>query len=162
MTIPAEAIYSLIEKRISQINTLDFGVILKVDLPHMRADVVLKHKVNDQETTIKNVPVLYPRYGGAALIIAPGPGDVVLVGYTKYERERQLRSKKTETVSATGPYAINNAVILSGTFTAADTVPTLKSGEAILLHKTGAYLKFTDEGGIVMGVKTDVNMVRVP
>lgn len=150
MTI-AEQVGNLIDKRIRRINTLDFALVVATHPEALRVDVVLKHKTSEQvDVVLKNVPVMASWFGQSGLFIAPDVGDTVLVGYSKYERERQVTGTNQVQVDPLTLHNLNNAVVLAGApIPGVGLLPTdLAPGEIALLHRSGSYLKFEENGDL--------------
>lgn len=144
----AEPIKTLIEQRIQKVNTLSVGVLKKVDLARWRADVQLKYTIQGVPLNLTDVPIALQSFKTGALHIAPTAGDVVLVGFSKYEIQKQLRNRDIVPVNELVLHNLAHAVILGGIHTESDTVPTLQAGEILISHKSGTYLKFCENGDL--------------
>lgn len=144
-----EGVISLIEQRLASMNTLALATVVRTR-DRLRADIVLKGMTGGERVEIRNVPTAWPRLGGSTLFIAPGPGDVVLVGFTKHDRDLQLRDAEPAEINPLVRFSISNAVILGGPITEEDDCPDLAPGEILLQHRSGASIRITDEGDIVL------------
>jgi len=144
----SQSIVELINRRIEKVNTLALGRITKVDLATWRVSVRLKHKIQDNELELVNVPIAVQAFGAGALHIAPAVGDIVVVGFSKYELQKQLRNRDIVAVNELVQHNLNHAVILSGIHTESDTVPAVAVDEIVISHKSGTYLKFCANGDL--------------
>jgi len=144
----AKKIAGMIEERIARVNTISPGKITEVHLDDWTVNVRLKHKVRGQEVEIFNVPVAPQSFGAGSLLIAPAVGDVVLVGFSKYELHEQLKNRDIVAVNELVKFNINHAIVLAGITTQTDSVPAVGSGEILLQHHSGAYLKIKDDGSM--------------
>lgn len=127
-----EQINKLIEVKISNINTVDVGMVTKVDLQKMKCNVKLKHKIGDNEIELYDVPIALFNFGGAAIISAPSEGDVVLVLFSKFELNELLKNKNIVKVNELYKFSLNNAVVIAGLLTEADNPPTISKGQLII------------------------------
>jgi hypothetical protein len=148
-----DQVVGLIEDRIQKVNTLAMAVITKVDLARWQADIRLKHKIQDVTLDLTAVPIALQSYGTGAIHIAPAIGDVVLVGFSKHEIRKQLRNRDVVAVNELVLHNLNHAVIISGIHAESDTVPAVAAGEILISHKTGAYLKFKNDGSMEFKIK---------
>jgi len=144
----ASKITDLIESRIEKVNTLALGKITKVDLATWRVSVRLKNKIQDNELELVNVPIALQAFGAGALHIAPAVGDIVLVGFSKYELQKQLRNRDIVAVNELVQHNLNHAIVLSGVHTESDTVPAVATNEIVITHKSGTYFKFCANGDL--------------
>ncbi|PKG31386.1 hypothetical protein, partial [Methanoregula sp.] len=128
----------LIERRLSKINTLAIGTLTKVDLSKWRADVRLKTKIQGQNIEIANVPIALQMFSAGSLQIAPAVGDVVIIGVSKHEIQKQLRNRDLVEANEQVLYNINHAVILSGAYVESDAVPSVAANEILILHSSGS------------------------
>jgi len=161
MTRVGETITELIEARIGQINTLDLGTVIAVNSDKMLVDVKLKHSVDDTEVILREVPIMYPQLGDSAVIILPTIGAVVLVGYTRYERGRQLKQAGVVKVNPLVQRQLTHALVLGGIGLVPSTLPTplAAAGEILIKHKSGSYIWFKDNGAIEIKSDVEVNVV---
>jgi len=144
----AEKISDLIDRRIARVNTLSIAVVTKVDLGTWRVSVRLKHKIQDNEIELQNVPLALPAYGAGAVLIAPAVGDIVVVGFSKHELQKQLRNRDIVTANELVLHNANHAIVLAGAYAESDTVPTVAEGEMLLQHKSGSSIMFRANGDI--------------
>ena len=89
-----EKIKKLIDVKLDNINTVALGIITQVDLSKMRCNVKLKHKIQGNEIELFDVPIAFPKFNDCVIAIAPKEGDVVLVVFSKYELEEQLKNRE--------------------------------------------------------------------
>lgn len=157
----AEPIRKMIEQRIEKVNTLSVGVLKKIDLARWRADVQLKYTVQGVPLNLTDVPIALPAWKTGALHIAPTAGDVVLVGFSKYEIQKQLRNRDIVPVNELVLHNLQHAVVLGGIHTESDTVPAVQAGEILISHRSGSYIRFTEEGDIQIGAKGEIQMDKV-
>jgi len=144
-----DRIGQLIDKKLEGINTVALGIITQVDLPKMRCNVKLKHKIQGNEIELFDVPVAVPKFHDSCIILAPKEGDIVLVLFSKYELEEQLKNKQAVAVNELLKFNINNAIVVAGMFTLVDTVPAELDEESVLIkHKQGSYVKIDSQGNI--------------
>ncbi len=144
----SQGMVELIERRLSKINTLAIGTLTKVDLSKWRADVRLKTMIQGQRVEIANVPIALQMFAAGSLQIAPAAGDVVIIGTSKHEVQKQLRNREIIEANEQVLYNINHAVILSGVYVESDAVPTVAANEILLSHKSGSFIKFHSSGKI--------------
>jgi phage baseplate assembly protein gpV len=144
----ASKITGLIESRIEKVNTFALGKITKVDLATWCVSIRLKNKIQDNEIELVNVPIALQAFGAGALHIAPAVGDIVLVGFSKYELQKQLRNRDIVAVNELVQHNLNHAIVLSGVHTESDTVPAVAANEIVITHKSGTYLKFCANGDL--------------
>jgi len=149
-----EQIKKLIDVKLDNINTVALGIITQVDLKKLRCNVKLKHKIQGNEIELFDVPFAFPKFNDCSVIIAPKEGDVVLVIFSKYELEEQLKNREPVDVNELLRFNINNAIIIAGVYTQVDSIPSLQQDEILILHKSGNYIKFQQDGKIV--IKGDV------
>lgn len=148
-----EKIIRLIEDRLGDINTVALGIITHVNLTEMRCNVKLKHKIQGQEIELFDVPVAPQSFAGSSIIIAPAEGDVVLIIFSKYELEEQLKNRDVVAVNELLRFNINNAIIVAGLYTSVDSIPQIGKDEIIIQHKSGAYIKFYQDGSLEIKAK---------
>ncbi len=144
----AEPVLKLVAQRLASINTLALGRITKVNLATWRVSVRLKNKIQDNEIELVNVPIALQAFGTGALHIAPTVGDIVTVGFSKYEIQKQLRNRDIVPVNELVQHNLNHAVVLSGIYTESDTVPAVAAGEILISHKSGSSIRFKTNGDI--------------
>jgi len=155
----AELVRSLIEPHIEKLNTLAIGKITSVDLATWRANVVLKSRIDGVLVELQNVPIAVQSFTAGSLHIAPAVGDIVLVGFSKYEVQSLLGDKEIQDVNQRILHNLNHAIIISGIHTMVDTIPAISANEILIQHKTGSYLKFKSDGSIEIKA-TDVNILK--
>ena len=155
----SQKITDLIESRIEKVNTLALGKITKVDLTRWRANVRIKNKIQDNEIELVNVPIALQAFGTGAIHIAPAVGDIVVVGFSKHEIQKQLGNRDIIPVNELVLHNLNHAVILSGIHTESDTVPAVAAGEILISHKSGSYILFKNNGAIEINSPVEVNVV---
>jgi hypothetical protein len=157
MTSIAEKVALLVDQRLGRINTILIGSVTKVTSPFL-VDVKLSHQVGTASPQLLNVPVLHPKFGGSSIVICPAVGDMVLVGITKHDRDPLLTGKTNVPVNQYTSFSINNAVVLSGTFTSSSTPPSMVAGEILLQHATGSFIRFHSDGSIEIHSPVGVNV----
>ena len=143
-----EQIRKLIDIKLDHLNTVTLGIITQVDLQNMRCNVKLKHKIQGNEIELFNVPIAFQKFDDSAIIMAPREGDIVLVLFSKYELEEQLKDRNIVDVNEFHLFDINNAIVIGGLYTAVDQVPSINQDEILIQHKTGAYIKFKQDGSL--------------
>jgi len=144
----AQKITDMIDTRIGKVNTLAIGKVTKIDLARWRVSVRLKTKIQDTEIELANVPVALQAFGAGALHIAPAVDDIVVVGFSKLELQKQLRNRDIVAVNELVTHNLNHAIVLSGIHPESDTVPAVAAGEIVISHKSGTYFKFCANGDI--------------
>ena len=144
----AEPVLKLVEERLSKINTLAIGTLTKVDLSKWRADVRLKTKIQGQNIEIANVPIALQMFTAGSLQIAPAVGDVVIIGVSKHEIQKQLRNRDVVEANEQVLYNINHAVILSGGYVESDAVPSVAANEILIQHSSGTSIRFKANGDL--------------
>lgn len=120
-----EKIIKLIDEKLSRLNTVALGIITSVDLSKMRCNVKLKHKIQGQEIELFDVPIACLKSTDKLIYVPVKEGDVVIVLFSKYELEEQLKNKQPVDVNELLKFNINNAIIFGGIFTLADAIPDL-------------------------------------
>ncbi len=128
-----DKIKKLIDVKLDNINTVALGVITQVDLTKMRCNVKLKHKIQNNEIELFNVPIACLKTSAGLIFVPPSEGDVVLVLFSKYELEEQLKNKSTVDVNELLKFNINDAIVFGGVFTLADSVPELQHDKINLI-----------------------------
>ena len=144
----AEPVRKLIDERLASVNSVAVGVITKVNLVAWRADVRLKSKIQDCEIELANVPIGLQSFAAGAVHIAPAVGDVVIVGFSKHELQKQLRNRDVVAVNELVLHNINHAIILTGVYVETDAIPAVAAGEILIRHKSGSSIKFSANGEI--------------
>lgn len=143
-----DGLLKLVDSKLDELNTVALGIITQVDLQKLRCNVKLKHKIQGNEIELFDVPVAVPKFHDSSLIFAPKEGDIVLVIFSKYEIQEQLDSHAVVDVNELLKFNLNNAIVIAGIYTAVDEVPTIDQEEILLWHKTGAYIKFRQDGSL--------------
>lgn len=143
-----QGISELIDRKIANINAVVVGVITKIDLSKWRADVRLKAEIQGQKVEIANVPIALQMFAAGSLQIAPAAGDVVIVGISKHEIQKQLRNREIVQVNEQVLHNINHAVILSGVFVESDAVPAVAANEILIQHRSGSSIRFKANGDL--------------
>lgn len=143
-----EQIRKLIDIKLDNLNTVALGIVTHVDLKKLRCNVKLKHKIQGNEIELFDVPIAFPKFRGCLIAPAPHEGDPVLLVFSKYELEEQLKNRKTVEVNELLKFNINNAIVIGGIYTMSDSIPTISEDEIIIWHRTGAYIKFKEDGSI--------------
>jgi len=114
-----------IEMKVSRINTIALGIITQVDHSKLRCNVKLKHKIRGREIELFDVPVACLKSSVGTIYIPLQEGDIVLVLFSKYELEEQLKNKQTVAVNELLKFNINNAIVFAGVFTLAESIPEI-------------------------------------
>jgi hypothetical protein len=148
-----EKIIRLIDSKLDEINTLALGKITQIDLSKLRCNVKLKHRIQGQEIELFDLPIAVPKFADSSITIAPAEGDICLVVFSKYELEEQLKNKDIVAVNEILQFNTNHAVVLTGIFTLVDQIPQINKDEILIWHKTGAYLKFKEDGSLEIKAK---------
>jgi len=121
-----EQIRKLVDIKLDNINTVCLGKITQVDLYKLRCNVKLKHKIQGNEIELFDVPIACLKASAGTIFIPPAEGDIVLVLFSKYELEEQLKNKDVVDVNELLKFNLNNAIVFGGVFTLADSVPSIK------------------------------------
>jgi len=150
----ADKIHKMIDDILEDVETVSLGIITSVDLAKLRCNVKLKHKIRRQEIELFDVPIAFPKFNDCVIAIAPKEGDVVLVVFSKYELEEQLKNREPVDVNELFKFNINNAIVIAGIYTLVDSVPAVNQDEILILHKSGNYIKFQQDGKII--IKGDI------
>lgn len=143
-----QAILNAATRAVDRVNTCRVGVLSQVDLPRLRCNVLLKGLLQGQQVELFEVPIAVQAYHGSVLIVAPKVGDVVLVTFTKQDLERQLKTRDVVPVNERHQFSINNAVVIAGLYTLADTPPTVGEDEVLLHHASGTEYRIRQTGDI--------------
>lgn len=149
-----EQIKKLIDIKLDNINTVALGIITQVDLQRLRCNIKLKHKIQGQEIELFDVPIAFPKFNDCVIAIAPKEGDTVLVIFSKYELEEQLKNRDPVDINELLRFNINNAIVIAGIYTLVDSIPPINQDEILIQHKSGNYIKFKQDGKII--IKGDV------
>jgi hypothetical protein len=75
-------------------------------------------------------------------------GDIVLVAFTKQDLEQQLLNRDVVPVNERHQFSINNAVVIAGLYTLADTPPAVAEDEVLLHHVSGTEYRIRQTGDI--------------
>ena len=154
----AEPVSNLIEDRLEKINTLAVGVITKIDLSKWRADVRLKSMIDGQAVELANIPIALQMFAAGSLTIAPAVNDVVIVGFSKHEVQKQLKNREVVEVNERVLHNLNHAIIMSGVYVESDAVPTVAANEILIRHKTGSFIRFYASGKIEIHSDVEVEV----
>ncbi|MEM2726667.1 MAG: hypothetical protein QXV61_00210 [Archaeoglobaceae archaeon] len=125
----------LIDVKLDHVNTVDLGIITKVDLQKMRCNVKLKHKIQDKEIELFDVPIATLKFADADILIAPQEGDVAVILFSKFELEEQLKNKDVVEVNELYKFSLNNAIVVAGIYTKTDSIPSLDKGQILIKNK---------------------------
>lgn len=115
-----------IEAKLNRLNTVALGIVTQVDNSKLRCNVKLKHKIQGNEIELFDVPIACLKSSVGTIYIPLQEGDVVLVLFSKYELEEQLKDKQAVAVNELLKFNINNAMVFCGVFTLADSIPSLQ------------------------------------
>lgn len=151
-------IAELIDRRVAKINALAVGVISKVHLSKWQADVRLKSKIDGQAVELANIPIALQMFAAGSLQIAPAVDDVVIVGFSKHEVQKQLKNREVVEVNERVLHNLNHAIIMSGVYVESDAVPTVAANEILLQHKTGSFIRFYASGKIEIHSDVEVEV----
>jgi len=151
-----EKVRKMIEDLLDDVETVALGIVTSVDLTKLRCNVRLKHKIKGQEIELFDVPIALPKFNDCVIAIAPKEGDVVLVVFSKYELEEQLKDGNPVDVNEILRFNINNAIVIAGIYTLVDSVPAINQDEILILHKSGNYIKFNSDGTITIKGHTKI------
>lgn len=143
-----QAILNAATRAVDRVNTCRVGVLTQVDLPRLRCNVLLKGLLQGQQVELFEVPIAVQAYHGSALIVAPKVGDIVLVAFTKQDLEQQLLNRDVVPVNERHQFSINNAVVIAGLYTLADTPPAVGEDEVLLHHVSGTEYRIRQTGDI--------------
>lgn len=149
----AQTITRVIRANLDRVNTLDLGIITRVDLENWTASVRLKHRRQGREIELLGVPIAPQRYGAGALWIAPAVGDVVLVAYTRYDLREQLKNRNIVDVNEQITCHPAHALVIAGPVPQTDPVPAVPEGGVLLQHKSGAAIEIDAEGNMTIRAK---------
>jgi len=120
-----EKVRKMIEDLLDDVETVALGIVKSVDLTKLRCNVRLKHKIKGQEIELFDVPIACLKSSVGVIFVPPKEGDVVLVVFSKYELEEQLKSRDVVDVNEFLKFNINNAIVFGGVFTLADSLPKI-------------------------------------
>jgi hypothetical protein len=121
-----EQIRKLIDIKLDNLNTVALGKITQVDLSKMRCNVKLKHKIQGNEIELFDVPIACLKSSIGMIFVPPKEGDVVIIIFSKYELEEQLKNREVVDVNELLKFNLNNAIVFGGIFTLADLIPSIK------------------------------------
>ena len=148
-----QTINRVVQANLDRINSLDIGIITRVDLETWTASVRLKHRRQGREIELRGVPIAPQRYGAGALWIAPAVGDVVLVAYTRYDLREQLKNRNVVDVNEQIVCHPSHALVIAGLVPQTDPIPAVPDGGILLQHKSGAAIEIDAEGNMVIRAK---------
>jgi len=159
----AQKIRDRIREETTSMWTSALGVV--VNGGSSRVDVKLKHriKVNDETVTfpvLTDVPVVWPCSSAFHVASYLERGDVVLLVFTKFNKHGMLESSQDLVVADDRMFDYNDVICIPGFFLSS-TTPNVSSGEAILQHSSGSYIKFNSDGGITIYCKS-LNVNEMP
>jgi hypothetical protein len=73
-------------------STISLGIVTKVDLDRIKVDVKLKNTKGDNIIELFACPILSQSYDGGGQINIPRIGDLVVILYSKYNIEKQIKN----------------------------------------------------------------------
>lgn len=159
---------AIISQRLEAMWTAIPAVVTKTNLTTMKCDVMPKMKLENPQTEeleelpiILDVPVAFQKTAGSVLIMPPEVGDVVLVLFSKYALDNLLKDVQTADHDDVRRFDIGDALIIAGLHISTDTIPAMGTGDILLQHKSGAYLKFDSAGNLTIYAKT-INLNEMP
>jgi len=142
-------IKKLITEKLDEVNTFDLGKVTAIDNLKLRYNVKLKHKIAGKEIELFNVPLAPFYFNAGMVLISLDIDDVVGIAFSKHELKQQLKNNDITDVNEILKFDINNAIIVSGTFTDVDEIPDeFEDGSILIKHKSGNYIKFDPTGDI--------------
>lgn len=145
-----DKIKKLINEKLNEVNTFDLGKVTAIDNLKLQYNVKLKHKIGDNEIELFNVPLAPFMFNAGMILIALDIDDIVGIAFSKYEIKQQLKNKDIVDINEILKFDINNAIIVSGTFTDVDEIPSeFEDGAILIKHNSGNYIKFKPTTGNV-------------
>lgn len=94
---------------------------------------MLKNRVQGNKIELFDVPVACLRSGVGTIYVPLNVGDIVLVLFSKYELDEQLKDRQVVDVNQVLKFDLNNAVVLGGVFTQADGIPSIQEDKINLI-----------------------------
>ena len=157
-----DKIKKLITEKFNEVNTFNLGKITAIDNSKLQYNVKLKHKIEDKEIELFNVPLAPFQFGAGMILISLDIGDIVGIIFSKHELKQQLKNKDITNVNEVLKFDINNAMIISGAFTDVDEIPDEFGNEIMLLkHKSGSFIKFDSDGNLIINDLTQGDIFYV-
>ncbi len=148
-----KTINRVVQANLDRINSLDVGIISRVNLDTWTASVRLKHRRQGREIELQGVPIAPQRYGAGSLWIAPAVGDVVLVAYTRYDLREQLKNRNVVDVNEQITCHPAHALVIAGLVPQTDPVPAVPDGGILLQHQSGAAIEIDADGNMTIRAK---------
>lgn len=141
-------IQEIIDARLDGVWTAAIGIVTKAGTRNV--DVQIKNKIlvdgsEEDFPIIKSVPVLFPRTANFSLVSPLEVGDTVLLIFTKYNSKGLLDSSGAILSRDMRQFSLNDCICIPGFFLSSDELPEVSEGEAVLHHKSGSLIKFTDD-----------------
>ena len=141
-------IQEIFEKQTDGLWTATIGVVTKAGTRTVDVQVKNKIVVDGSEEAfpiIKNIPVLFPHTGNLSVVSPLAVNDTVLLVFTKYNSQGLLDSSSILLSRDSRQFSLNDVVAIPGFFLSTDALPEVDEGEGIVHHKSGSFLKFTDD-----------------
>ncbi len=113
------------ERWFDELETVALGVVTWVDHSKFRCNVKLKNRIQGYEVELFNVPIACLKSSVGLVYVPLKENDVVIVLFSKYELEEQLKNRDVVDVNELVKFDINNAIALSGIFTTVEEIPDI-------------------------------------
>lgn len=141
-------IQEIIENQTNGLWTAAIGVVTKAGT--RTVDVQVKNKImvegsEEAFPVIRDVPVLFPHAGNLSVVSPLAVNDVVLLIFTKYNLQGLLDSSSTLLSRDSRQFSLNDVIVIPGFFLSSDALPEVGEGEGIVYHKSGSFVKFTND-----------------
>ena len=152
-----ELINLIIDQRLESLWTAIPANVISVDYSTLTCSVQPKTKLTNPPSDeledlpiIQDVPISFQKSGGSVLLMLPEVGDVIIVMFTKYALDNLLKDYSTADPDNVRRFSINDCIVVGGLHTSIESVPAIASEEAMLYHKSGAFIKIDSSGNITL------------
>jgi len=152
-----------IQSEIGSMWTACLGVVTKAGTTVVDVQVKNKLMKDGEEITfpiIKNVPVLHYKTSNFYIASPLEVGDVVLLVFLKFNSNDFLDTANMLQSPDGRMFNFNDVICISGFFLT-DETPVIQTGEAVIKHKSGSYIRFSENGGITIASKGEVNIIEI-
>lgn len=162
-----DSLTTLLEKairnRLAEVATATAAVIVSYDYKTQKASVrpVVHRKYADGQTAqypvITNVPVIFPRSGGASITFPVKPGDSVMLVFAARSLDSWLNSGAASAPDDNRMHSINDAIAIPGLYPFT-TKSKAKNNTDVLLTYAGCNVTITGGGEINLQSPTKVTV----
>ena len=158
-----EALGRVVSRVQSELHVCVPGRVERYDHTQQRADVVplLRSRYADGQVTepqvITNVPVVFPRAGGASLTMPVNKGDGVMLHFTDASIDEWLSSGGTVTPDDRRRHDLSDCIAIPGLYSFADTTPQDNNTD-VRLQYDGSEVRLKPGGNLDLNADADINI----